>query len=187
PPPPGLGGFFGGPREEPAGPGRRPPAGIAASRSCRRVRSGEPPAQAARRIAAPVCGGARRSDRQLLQHRPPGGDLLVRAVRAAGPARRDALRRLDVGMDRGRSARGCDRACGLSLGYVFPGNTSCVWVTIAASLPSARVMRVCHTMVLRRRCSGVVSVRTASPTAQAGEKCVLLSIVAVASPVVEFA
>ena len=37
------------------------------------------------------------------------------------------------------------------------GKISCVWVTIATSLPSAVVTRVCQTMVRRPRCRGVAS------------------------------
>ena len=48
-------------------------------------------------------GAAGRSGGGLLQHRPLGGDRLVRAVGGARPARRAALRRLDGRMDR-RSA-----------------------------------------------------------------------------------
>ena len=47
-----------------------------------------------RRVAAGRPGG------DLLQHRPLGGDRLVRAVGGAGPAGRAALRRLDGRMDR---------------------------------------------------------------------------------------
>ena len=40
-----------------------------------------------------------------------------------------------------------------------------VWVTIAASLPSFRLMRVCTTMVERPRCSGTASARATSQCA----------------------
>ena len=58
-----------------------------------------------------------------------------------------------------------------------------VCVTMAASLPSPRVMRVCQTMVVRPRCSGVHSARAVSPTEMPRKKLVLLSIVAVMVPV----
>ena len=51
---------------------------------------------------------------------------------------------------------------------------SWVWVTIAASLPSLRMMRVCHTIVVRPRCSGVHSARMVSPAGTAAKKLVLL-------------
>ena len=51
-------------------------------------------------IAAAGSGGG------LLQHRPLGGDGLVRAVGGAGPAGRAALRRLDGRMDRRRTPSG---------------------------------------------------------------------------------
>src|SRR5207248_33186 len=44
-----------------------------------------------------------------------------------------------------------------------PVITSCVCVTMAASLPSPRVILVCHTMVVRPRCSGVHSANAVSP------------------------
>ncbi len=47
---------------------------------------------------------------------------------------------------------------------------NCVCVTIAASLPSPRVMRVCHTVVVRPRCSGVHSAFATSPTGIGGEE-----------------
>src|ERR1051325_4175559 len=53
---------------------------------------------------------------------------------------------------------------------------------MAASLPSARVIRVCHTMVVRPLCSGVVSVVMVSPIGQAAKKLVLLSTVVVPAP-----
>jgi hypothetical protein len=43
-------------------------------------------------------------------------------------------------------------------------------------------MRVCHTMVVRPRCSGVHSARAVSPTGIAEKKLVLLSMVAVRAP-----
>jgi len=57
-----------------------------------------------------------------------------------------------------------------------------VWITKAHNLPSPRVMRVCHTMVERPRCSGVHSARAVSPTGMAAKKFVLLSMVAVRPP-----
>ena len=50
---------------------------------------------------------------------------------------------------------------------------------MAQSLPSSRVIRVCHTMVVRPRCSGVHSARAVSPCGMAAKKLVLLSIVVV--------
>jgi hypothetical protein len=61
-------------------------------------------------------------------------------------------------------------------------NTSCVCVTIATSLPSAVVTRVCHTIVRRPRCNGIVSPTIRLPTGAALMKLVLLSIVAVRPP-----
>ena len=60
--------------------------------------------------------------------------------------------------------------------------TICVCVTSAQSLPSLRVIRVCQTMVVRPRCSGVHSARAVSPTGMAAKKLVLLSMVAVRAP-----
>ena len=60
--------------------------------------------------------------------------------------------------------------------------TSCVCVTMAASLPSPRMIRVCQTMVVRPRCSGVHSARKVSPSGTAAKKLVLLSMVAVRWP-----
>ena len=57
-----------------------------------------------------------------------------------------------------------------------------VWVTMAASLPSFRLMRVCTTMVERPRCSGTASARATSPIGMPAKKLVLLSIVAVRWP-----
>src|SRR5205085_3963339 len=57
--------------------------------------------------------------------------------------------------------------------------TSCVCVTTAASRPSPRVIRVCQTIVVRPRCSGVHSAFATSPIGTAAKKLVLLSIVVV--------
>jgi hypothetical protein len=65
--------------------------------------------------------------------------------------------------------------------------TSCVCVTIATSLPSAVVTRVCHTIVRRPRCKGVVSPTIRLPMGAVLMKLVLLSIVAVRPPSVRFA
>ena len=58
--------------------------------------------------------------------------------------------------DDGRELRrGSQIVCHRMRDYLpnLPGITSWVWVTIAASLPSlARVIRVCHTMVVRPLC-----------------------------------
>ena len=67
----------------------------------------------------------------------------------------------------------------LSLWLPFLGSTIWVWVTIAASRPSLRVMLVCSTMVVRPECSGVQTARTLSPFGIGAKKLVLLSIVAV--------
>ncbi len=66
-------------------------------------------------------------------------------------------------------------------------NTSWVWVTIATSLPSVVVIRVCQTMVRRPRCRGVASPTIRAPTGAAPIKLVLLSIVAVALSSLRFA
>ena len=56
-------------------------------------------------LAALFSAVAGKADCQLLQHRPSGRDQLVRAVGNPAPPG-EALRRLDVGMDRGRHAAG---------------------------------------------------------------------------------
>ena len=53
-----------------------------------------------------VRGGLFDAGHQLLQHRPPGRDQLVRAVRGARASRNIAVRRLDVGMDAGARSPG---------------------------------------------------------------------------------
>ena len=55
-------------------------------------------------------------------------------------------------------------------------------MTIAASRPSLRMIRVCQTMVVRPRWSGVHSARMVSPAGTAAKKLVLLSIVVVPAP-----
>src|SRR5215813_4163245 len=59
---------------------------------------------------------------------------------------------------------------------------SWVWVTMAASLPSPRVMRVSSTMVVRPRCSGMQTACAVSPSGTPARKLVLLSMVAVRPP-----
>ncbi len=60
-------------------------------------------------------------------------------------------------VNRGAQRRARCGQCG-GLGYFLSRvSTSCVCVTSAHSLPSPRVMRVCQTMVVRPRCSGVHS------------------------------
>jgi len=61
----------------------------------------------------------------------------------------------------------------------FAGSTIWVWITMAASLSSPRVMSVCNTMVVRPECSGVHTARAVSPLGIGAKKWVLLSIVAV--------
>ena len=63
--------------------------------------------------------------------------------------------------------------------YFARSRTSWVCVTIAHSLPSPRVMRVCQTIVVRPRCNGVHSAFATSPMGTAAKKLVLLSIVVV--------
>src|SRR3954464_3429924 len=67
------------------------------------------------------------------------------------------------------------RPCPQALGLVI---INCVCVTIAASLPSPRVILVCQTVVVRPRCSGVHSALATSPSGMPAQKLVLLSIVA---------
>src|SRR6516162_6500902 len=64
----------------------------------------------------------------------------------------------------------------------FASKISWVWVTMAASLPSPRVMRVSSTMVVRPRCSGMQTACAVSPFGTAAKKFVLLSMVAVRPP-----
>ena len=64
----------------------------------------------------------------------------------------------------------------------FASKISWVCVTMAASLPSPRVMRVSSTMVVRPRCSGMQTARAVSPFGTAAKKLVLLSMVAVRPP-----
>src|SRR5215468_8309483 len=64
----------------------------------------------------------------------------------------------------------------------FRSKISWVWVTMAASLPSPRVMRVSSTMVVRTRCSGMQTACAVSPFGTAAKKFVLLSMVAVLPP-----
>src|SRR5215467_1708889 len=64
-------------------------------------------------------------------------------------------------------------------GRDFAGSTIWVWITMAASVPSPRVMSVCSTMVVRPECSGVHTGRAVSPLGIGAKKLVLLSIVAV--------
>src|SRR5262249_15983045 len=59
---------------------------------------------------------------------------------------------------------------------------SWVCVTMAASLPSPRVMRVSSTMVVRPRCSGMQTACAVSPFGTPAKKLVLLSMVAVLPP-----
>src|SRR5205814_8848750 len=65
-------------------------------------------------------------------------------------------------------------------------STICVWITTAHSLPSPRVILVCHTMVLRPLCRAEHSARAVSPSGIAAKKLVLLSIVVVVSPSFKF-
>ena len=60
--------------------------------------------------------------------------------------------------------------------------TSWVCVTMATSLPSAVVIRVCQTIVRRPRWMGVVSPRMRDPAGAAPTKFVLLSMVVVVWP-----
>src|ERR1700722_10847121 len=62
------------------------------------------------------------------------------------------------------------------------GSTIWVCVTMAASLPSPRVMLVCSTMVVRPLCSGMQTARAVSPLGMGAKKLVLLSMVAVLWP-----
>src|SRR5262249_59705243 len=64
----------------------------------------------------------------------------------------------------------------------FWSKISWVCVTMAASLPSLRVMRVSSTMVVRPRCSGMQTARAGSPFGTPAKKLVLLSMVAVLPP-----
>ena len=54
--------------------------------------------------------------------------------------------------------------------YLRAGITSCVCVTIAASLPSPRVIFVCHTIVVRPLCTAVHSARAVSPSGIVAKK-----------------
>ena len=54
---------------------------------------------------------------------------------------------------------------------------SWVWVTTAQSLPSALRMEVCHTCVVRPRCSATLSPRTVVPTLAPAMNLVLESVV----------
>src|SRR5262245_44454810 len=64
----------------------------------------------------------------------------------------------------------------------FRSKISWVCVTMAASLPSPRVMRVSSTMVVRPRCSGMQTACAVSPFGTPAKKLVLLSMVAVLPP-----
>src|SRR5262249_49981221 len=66
-----------------------------------------------------------------------------------------------------------------SCGRPLAGKMICVCVTMAASLPSPRVMLVCKTIVVRPECSGVHTARAVSPLRMGAKKLVLLSMVAV--------
>src|SRR5215470_1583530 len=64
----------------------------------------------------------------------------------------------------------------------FRSKISWVCVTMAASLPSPRAMRVSSTMVVRPRCSGMQTACAVSPFGTPAKKLVLLSMVAVRPP-----
>ena len=63
-----------------------------------------------------------------------------------------------------------------------PGNTICVCVTTASSLPFSDVTRVCQTIVRRPRCIATHSARTVVPTIAGPMKLVFDSIVVVIAP-----
>ena len=106
--------------------------------------------------------------------------LVRRATRCAFDCRHGDLR--------GRSGAGQSRrgqAQQRLIAVSYRSRTSCVWVTSAHSLPSLRVTRVCQTMVVRPRWSGVHSALATSPIGIAAKKLVLLSIVVVRLAVLE--
>ena len=98
--------FFEGEREISASPAARAASRRGAARSCRGFRSRRDGVEAQGRARTAVRGGLFDAGHQLLQHRPPGRDQLVRAVRGARASRSIAVRRLDVGMDAGAGSPG---------------------------------------------------------------------------------
>src|SRR5215510_630666 len=116
--------------------------------------------------------GRVRTDRNRTSSSPPPTRTAPRGARRGGRYQgRGAL-----STDRGRNGR-TRRASADQRG----GRTIWVWIVCASSRPDASVTRVCHTIVVRPRWSGVASART-TPSRPAAKKLVFDSSVVVDAP-----
>ena len=117
------------------------------------------------RYAAAVSGTEFKQDASIGIALGDGGSLSDHLLPAADPgdARSQADGAPPFRVERSRRSSPAPQRR-LNPDQVFFGITICVWVTRATRVPSGFLIVVCHTMVVRPKCSGTVVARSTLPS-----------------------